>query len=71
MEHDKPTGFTRAFDIILVDSLVRSLIERLHGIDDFCDEIRFSVERSEASLRKLLTQLDAEPLEETWSASCS
>jgi len=71
MEQNKPAGFVRALDIIVVDTLVRSMIERLNGIEDFCEEVRYSVGQTEATLRKLLTQLDAEPLEETWSASRS
>jgi hypothetical protein len=63
MEQTKPSSYVRGLDIIVADTLVRSLIESLHGIDDFCGEIRFSVEQAEATLRRLLTHLDAEPEE--------
>jgi hypothetical protein len=63
MEQTQSGRFVRGLDIIQVDSLVRSLIEYLHGIEDYCGEINFSVERAEATLRRLLSQLDAEPLE--------
>jgi len=55
-------GFVSTMDVIKRDTVVRSMVQSLENIEDALADAQFSKERAETTFRKLLTDLDIEPM---------